>query len=182
MIRTYIRAAAALLPLLLLSPSLAQDHDGHAGHGEAAAHDHAATDHEVHLGDLVISGAFTRATLPNAPVAGGFLTLVNQGGEDDVLVSASADIARETQIHEMAMEGDVMKMRQLADGLIVPGGETVELKPGGFHIMLMGLNGPLVEGEQVPVTLTFAKAGTVTIELSVAGTAAQGLEHDHSGH
>ncbi len=174
MIRSAFAAALALA--LFAAPTLAHESAAHAA-GETASHGA-----EITLGDIAISGAFTRATLPNAPVAGGFLTLTNKGAEDDVLVSASSEIARETQIHEMAMEGDVMKMRQLEDGLVVPAGESVALKPGGFHIMFMGLNGPLVEGETVPVTLTFAKAGTITVELAVGGTAADAPEEDHSAH
>jgi copper(I)-binding protein len=136
----------------------------------------------THLGPINISLPFTRATLPNAPVAGGFLTIENTGTESDRLISATSDIAGETQIHEMAMEGDVMKMRPLADGLEIPAGETVVLAPGGYHIMFMGLKQTLVEGEKVAVTLTFEKAGTVEILLPVEGAAADApttMEHTH---
>lgn len=126
----------------------------------------------IHLGDINISLPFTRATLPNAPVGGGFLTIENTSTEDDRLVSATSEVAGETQIHEMAMEGDVMKMRQLAEGLEIPAGETVVLAPGGFHIMFMGLKQAFVEGETVAVTLTFEKAGSVEVLLPVAAAAA----------
>ena len=126
----------------------------------------------IHLGDINISLPFTRATLPNAPVGGGFLTIENTGTEADRLVSATSEVAGETQIHEMAMEGDVMKMRQLADGLEIPAGETVVLAPGGFHIMFMGLKQAFVEGETVAVTLTFERAGSVEVLLPVAAAAA----------
>ena len=149
--------------------------DAHAHHGAMAA----AAD--VTLGDLTLTGAFTRATLPNAPVAGGFLTIANAGAEADRLVAVSVDFAKEGQIHEMAMEGDVMKMRQLPDGLVIPAGETVTLEPGGYHLMFMGLSRALVEGETVPVTLTFEKAGDVTIDLPVAGAAAD-APAGHAGH
>jgi periplasmic copper chaperone A len=152
-------------------PAIAQD--AHAGHG---AHDAAV----VTQGTLEISGAFTRATLPNAPVGGGFLTITNTGTEPDRLISASAAIAKDTQIHEMAMEGDVMKMRQLKDGLEIPAGETVTLEPGGFHLMLMGLNGAIKEGDSVPVTLTFEKAGTVELDLVAGASAADAPAH--AGH
>jgi len=152
------------------------------GGGDAHAHHGAmATPAEVRIGDLVLTAPFTRATLPNAPVAGGFLTITNTGAQDDRLVSVSADFAKEGQIHEMAMDGDVMKMRQLADGLVIPAGETVALQPGGYHLMFMGLSNALVEGETVPVTLTFEKAGTVTVELTVAGAAAD-APAGHMGH
>nr|WP_314262594.1 copper chaperone PCu(A)C [uncultured Devosia sp.] len=140
----------------------------------------------IHLGDIDISLPFSRATLPNAPVGGGFLTITNKGAEDDRLVSATSSVAGDTQIHEMAMEGDVMKMRELADGLVIPAGETVTLEPGGFHIMFMKLNQPFVEGETVTVTLTFEKAGTVEVPLPVQSPAADGapaMDHgDHGDH
>jgi copper(I)-binding protein len=85
---------------------------------------------EVTVGQLTISGAFARATLPNAPVAGGFLTIVNAGNEADRLIAASTPVAGESQLHEMKMEGDVMKMAQLPDGIEVPAGATVTLAPG----------------------------------------------------
>ena len=134
----------------------------------------------VHLGDINISLPFTRATLPNAPVAGGFLTIENTGTESDRLISARSDIAGDTQIHEMAMEGDVMKMRQLVDGLEIPAGETVVLAPGGFHIMFMGLKQTLVEGETITVTLTFEKAGTVDVVLPIEAAAADAPTAEHA--
>jgi copper(I)-binding protein len=126
----------------------------------------------THLGDINISMPFTRATLPNAPVGGGFLTIENTGAEPDRLISATSAVAAETQIHEMAMDGDVMKMRQLVDGLEIPAGETVVLAPGGYHIMFMGLKQAFVEGETIAVTLTFEKAGAVELLLTVQSAAA----------
>lgn len=145
----------------------------HHNHGAPAA---AAP---LTVGDITIEAPFTRATLPNAPVGGGFFTIVNNGQEDDRLVSAESTIAKDTQIHEMAMEGDVMKMRHLDDGLVIPAGGSVTLEPGGFHLMFMGLNGPIVEGDKVSVTLTFEKAGTITLDLVAAGSAADAPAHDH---
>ena len=136
----------------------------------------------IHLGPINISVPFTRATLPNAPVGGGFLTIENTGTEADRLISATSSAAKDTQVHSMAMEGDVMKMRELSDGLEIPAGETVVLAPGGFHIMFMGLNQPFVEGESVTVTLTFEKAGTVEVPLPVMSSAADApatMEHSH---
>lgn len=158
---------AGLVLACLITPAIAQD--GHAHHGAEVS---APAGPVVTVGALEISGAFTRATLPNAPVGGGFFTVTNTGTEDDRLVSISTPIAKQSQIHEMAMEGDVMKMRHLADGLVIPAGESVTLEPGGNHLMFMGLNGTIKEGDMVPVTLTFEKAGTITLELPAAGTAA----------
>jgi copper(I)-binding protein len=134
----------------------------------------------VHLGAINISLPFTRATLPNAPVGGGFLTIENTGTEADRLISATSTVAGDTQIHEMAMDGDVMKMRQLVDGLEIPAGETVVLAPGGFHIMFMGLKQAFVEGETVAVTLTFEKAGSVEVLLPVEATAADAPTAEHA--
>ena len=161
------------------APSLtlvAGSSDAHAHHGAMA------TPAETTIGDLTIAGAFTRATLPNAPVAGGFLTVTNAGAQDDTLIAVETPAAKEGQIHEMAMDGDVMKMRQLADGLVIPAGETVVLEPGGYHLMFMGLTGPIAEGDAVPVKLTFEKAGTITLNLIAAGSAADAPADDHSGH
>lgn len=131
----------------------------------------------VSVGDLSLSGAFTRATLPNAPVGGGFLTIVNEGGEADRLVSAASPVAKMVQLHEMKMEGDVMKMAELENGIEIPAGETVTLAPGGLHIMFMGLKQAFEEGSTIPVTLTFEKAGTIEIELVVMGVSADSASH-----
>ncbi len=137
---------------------------------------------DVTVGTLTISGAFTRATLPNAPVGGGFLTILNTGTEPDRLVAASTPIAGETQLHEMKMDGDVMKMAELPNGIDIPAGSTVTLAPGGFHLMFMQLTQPLVEGTRIPVTLTFEKAGTVEVELDVGSIGAKEPAMDHSMH
>jgi len=137
---------------------------------------------ETKLGDLMISDPFTRETLPNAPVAGGFLNIMNMGDTDETLIAATSDASATTEIHTMEMDGDVMKMRALEDGLVIPAGETVALKPGGYHLMFMQLNGPLVEGETVSVTLTFEQAGEVTIDLPVGAKNARAMDHSHSDH
>jgi len=160
------------------------------------AHDHAAMAGSAQLGDLTLSDGFTRATLPHAPVGGGFVTITNTGKTDDRLVSASTPVAGETQIHEMKMQGDVMKMAELPDGIVIPAGQTVTLAPGGYHLMFMKLAQPLVEGGSVPLTLNFEKAGSVTITLKVAAPNAKtagdmggqmggqmgGMDMSHAGH
>ena len=143
----------------------------------AFAHDDATA-----IGSLEISASFARATLPNAPVGGGFMTIENHGEAADRLVSVTSPMAGDVQIHEMAMEGDVMRMRAVPDGLELPAGETVELKPGGYHLMFMGLKGAFVEGETVPVTLTFEHAGSVDLALPVLGTAADAASHGEHAH
>lgn len=159
--RTLAIAAAALIALA----------------GSALAHDYK-------LGDLVIAHPWSKATLPNQPVAGGFLKITNAGAAADRLVSGTATFAGEVQVHEMAMEGDVMKMRELEGGLEIPAGATIELKPGGLHIMFMKLAEPLKAGEKRKATLTFEKAGTIEVEFKVeeAQPDAAGKGADHGAH
>lgn len=133
-----------------------------------------AAAHGYKAGALEISHPWARATPPAAKVAGGFLKVTNTGTTDDVLVSASApSISGRVEIHEMAVTDGVMTMRPLKDGLPVKAGETVELKPGSFHIMFMELKKPLVEGESVPGSVTFRDAGTVEVSFKVEALAAR---------
>jgi len=167
MYRTLVLLSALLLGCA--TPAFAQHQHGQSS--EAAA--------PITVGTIEITAPFTRATLPNAPVAGGFLSLTNTGTVEDRLISATSPISQQTQIHEMSVENDVMRMRELPDGLVIPPGETVVLEPGGFHLMFMGLTAPVAEGDVVPVTLTFEQAGTITIELTAGGMAADAPAHDH---
>lgn len=148
---------------------------GQAGH----AHGHAAPSPVV-LGALSITDAVARATPPGAPVGGAVLTVANGGTQDDRLVSASSPVAGRVEIHEMAQEGDVMRMRALPDGLPIPAGQTVSLESGGRHLMLMELKAPLVEGETLPLTLQFEHAGTVELPVTVGPMGARGASH--AGH
>lgn len=138
--------------------------------------------HDYKIGDLVINHPWSKATLPNQPVAGGFMSITNNGSEADRLVSGTATFAGEVQMHEMGMEGDVMKMRQLEDGLEIPAGATVELKPGGFHVMFMKLAERLNAGELRKATLTFEKAGTIELEFKVEDAKPGEGGHDHGAH
>jgi copper(I)-binding protein len=114
-------------------------------------------------------------------VGAGYLTITNKGTADDTLVSASSPVAGVTQVHEMKMEGDVMKMNEVEGGLVIPAGQSVTLEPGGLHIMLMDLKQQLVEGTTFPVTLTFANAGNIEVELAVGAINADEPTHDMSG-
>ena len=114
---------------------------------------------------IKIEDAYTRATVPGQQVAGGFMKIENKGAADQ-LISASSPVAGEVQLHEMAMEGNVMKMRQVKD-IAVPAGGAVELKPAGLHLMFMNIKAPLTAGETVPVKLKFAKAGEVEVKMPV---------------
>ena len=121
---------------------------------------------EAKVGSIKVEHAYTRATVPGQQVAGGFMKIENKGNGADQLVSASSPVAGEVQLHEMAMEGNVMKMRQVKD-IAVPAGGSVELKPGGLHLMFMNIKAPLSAGESVPVKLKFAKAGEVEVKMPV---------------
>ncbi|RTE92402.1 MULTISPECIES: copper chaperone PCu(A)C [Bradyrhizobium] len=143
----------------------------------------AALADDVKAGDLVISQAWSRATPGGAKVAGGYLVIENKGTAPDRLVGVSADIAGKAEIHEMAMDNGVMKMRALDKGLVVDPGKTVKLAPGGNHLMLQELKGPFKQGDKVPVTLQFEKAGKVAVSLDVQGVGAQAPgDAGHSGH
>lgn len=138
---------------------------------------------DVKAGDLVISHAWTRATPGGAKIAGGYLTIENKGAAPDRLIGGAGDVAGKVEIHEMAMDNGVMKMRPLDKGLAIEPGKTVKLAPGGYHLMLLDLRKPFKQGDKVPVTLEFEKAGKVALSLDVQGVGAQGpAAADHSGH
>lgn len=140
----------------------------------------AVSAHEFKLGELVIDHPVARATPPNAPVSGGYMTIHNNGTEADRLLSGEAAFAERVEIHEMSMEGEVMKMRQLTDGLEIPAGGEVVLKSGGYHIMFIGLEQQINEGDKYPVTLVFEKAGSVEVEFNVETIQQMNQKMDHS--
>ncbi|AYG69488.1 MULTISPECIES: copper chaperone PCu(A)C [unclassified Rhizobium] len=127
---------------------------------------------DVKVGDLTISTPYVRAMVPGAPVGGGYMTITNTGDTDDRLVAASSPRAGTVQIHEMRMDKDIMVMRELADGLPIPAGKTVELKPGGYHVMFMKVTDRFIEGQTVRATLKFEKAGSVDVDFPVGSLAA----------
>lgn len=135
---------------------------------------------DVVKGDLVISGAWSRATPAGAPVGGGYLTITNKGTSAERLVSFATDLAGQPEIHEMKEESGVMKMRPLKAGLAIPPGATVKLAPGGYHLMLLKLKKPLVAGERFKATLVFEKAGPVEVEFEIR--AMGGHQKGHGGH
>jgi len=128
---------------------------------------------DVAAGSLKISAPWTRATPKGAGVGGGYLTITNTGTEPDRLVGGSTDIASRFEVHEMSMDNGVMKMRALAKGLEIKPGQTVEFKPGGYHVMFLGLKKQLMLGEHVKATLQFEKAGAVDVDFTVEGIGAQ---------
>jgi hypothetical protein len=138
-----------------------------------------AAAHDYTLGSLKIGHPWARATPPTAPTGGGFLTITNTGTTADRLVSASSAASSQVQIHEMKMDGAIMRMRELDNGVEIPPGATVALAPGGFHLMMIGLKGPLKEATRVPLTLVFEKAGKIDVELAVVAMGASPEAHKH---
>lgn len=122
---------------------------------------------DYNVGTIAIGNPWTRATPKGATVAGAYMSISNKGSAPDRLVSGSAAVAGQFEVHSMVMEQGVAKMRPVEGGLEIKPGETVELKPGAMHVMLMGLKQPLQKGQKVKGTLEFEKAGKVEIEYAV---------------
>lgn len=122
---------------------------------------------------VMAESAWARATAGPAKAGAAYLTLMNAGHETDRLVDVKSDLAKRTEIHNHLMEGSVMKMAKVEGGVeVVPGSPTV-FQPGGLHVMFMGLKKPFVEGEKLPLTLVFEKAGEMQIEFVVQGVGAK---------
>jgi copper(I)-binding protein len=140
----------------------------------------AAADYKV--GALEVAQPWSRATPRGAKVASGYVTIRNTGNGADRLTGATFALSGRAEIHEMKMDGGVMKMRQV-EGLEIKPGATLELKPGSLHLMFTGLTQPLAKGDRVKGTLVFEKAGSVDIEYAVeaigATPAAHGASHGH---
>jgi copper(I)-binding protein len=152
MIRTfYSIAAAALIFATLAVPANAED---------------------VTAGALKISEPWARATPKGASVGGGYMKIINTGSTPDRLVGGATDIASRLEVHEMSMDKGVMKMRMLPSGIEIKPGQTIEFKPGGYHVMFMGLKQQLVQGQHFKATLQFEKAGKVDVDFDISGIGA----------
>jgi len=138
-----------------------------------------ASAHDYTVGSLKIDHPWARATPKGATVAGAYMKITNTGTTADRLVGGTTDAAQKFEIHEMSMEGGVMKMRELPNGLEIPAGATVELKPGAFHVMMTGVSKPFVKGERVKAALTFENAGKVDVEFAVEAVGGNPAEHKH---
>ena len=128
--------------------------------------------HEIKVGDIVIDHPWSRQSPKAADVGAGFMRITNTGAADDRLVKVESPVSKTVQLHDMKMDGDVMKMAEVPGGIAIPAGATVELKPKSLHLMFMGLNAQLREGEEFRATLTFEKAGTVEVDFEVMGPGA----------
>jgi len=163
--KTVVFAASLLLSATLALPAFARDFE---------------------KGAIKIEQPWTRATPGGAKVGGGFMKITNTGKTADRLVAVKTDVSGVAEIHEMKMVDGVMKMRALGTGVAIKPGQTVELRPGGYHLMFMDLKKPIVKEKPVKATLVFETAGEVEVEFVVAPVGAKspsgGGGHDHHKH
>lgn len=136
--------------------------------------------HEFKVGDLEIGHPWSRATPVGAKVAGGYFTITNNGTTPDRLVSISSDVSEKAELHQMGVKDGVMTMRPVSGGLEIPAGGKVALAPGGYHLMFIGLKRQPKQGEKFSATLTFEKAGTVSVDFAVEGMGEMGGMDDHA--
>jgi len=133
-------------------------------------------------GDISVEGPWARASAKMARAGAAFMTIKNMG-EADKLIAAKADISKKVELHTHIKDGDVMKMRKVKGGITVPAKGMAMLKPGGDHVMFMGLSKQLKEGEMFPLTLVFEKAGEVKVHVKINKAGAMGaMKHDMKGH
>ncbi|MEO1779505.1 MAG: copper chaperone PCu(A)C [Pseudomonadota bacterium] len=118
--------------------------------------------------DIMVMDPYARAVSPSAKSGAAFMTLHNTGTTDDRLVAAATDVAQRVELHEHVEVSDgVMQMTEIEGGIPLPAGEMHEMVRGGDHVMLMGLTGPLEQGEEIMVTLVFEHAGEVVVTIPV---------------
>ncbi|HQS14834.1 copper chaperone PCu(A)C [Reyranella sp.] len=125
------------------------------------------------LGPLQIVKPWARSSSSEADVAGGYMTVVNDG-ETDRLVSVSCPAAASVDIHAIRVKGPVLEMRPMEAGLVIPPANQQILKPRGYHLLMRGLASPLTVGSKLPVTLVFETAGSVTVDFAVEAPGAVG--------
>ncbi len=135
-------------------------------------------------GPIKVEAAWARASAGMAKAGAAFVTIRNAGASADRLVAASAPVARRVELHTHIMKDNVMRMRRVDAMPVEPGAMTV-LKPGGYHVMLIGLHAPLKQGDRFPLTLSFEKAGAITVAATIRGVAARGpggMDDSGMGH
>jgi copper(I)-binding protein len=160
--RIALATAAALAPMTLATGATAHNHGG-----------------EAHTGGIVISQPYARATMPGAKVAAAYMQLRNTGKAPITLVSAASPVCDKVELHTMSMEGGIMRMRELQNGVTIPPGGTISFVPGGMHLMLMGLRQQLTPGTAVAVTLNFSGAPSQTLQFPVQAMGNSGGQHQH---
>ncbi|AMY68104.1 copper chaperone PCu(A)C [Frigidibacter mobilis] len=138
--------------------------------------------HGVTAGDLEIIHPAIPAPSPAAKSAAGYMAISNGGAGPDRLLAVEGDFAQQIMLHTTEFSADGVARMMHLEAIEIPAGETVVLEPGGMHVMLMGLTGPLAEGEHIPATLVFEKAGRVEVEFAVDPAGAEGDHADHADH
>ena len=136
---------------------------------------------DVNIGPINISNPWVRATPKGATAGVGYMTITNKGTTPDRLTCVTPPELSKCEIHSTTMEEGVSKMRPVSDGLEIKPGETVELKPGGFHVMLSELKQPLTQGKSVKVTLQFKNAGKVTVDYPIQPVGSAGPKSNMGG-
>ena len=165
------KVITALIMTILLVSLLACSQNGHEG-GHSGQMDHGAessqveTGIEVSHGELVIKDIWGRPGIEGENTAA-YMMLVNNGANTDRLISAQADVAKAVELHEVQMENDIMRMQQVEGGIEVAADGHALLKPGGYHVMLIGLSQDIKEGETYPLMLQFEESGEVEVEVQV---------------
>jgi periplasmic copper chaperone A len=130
---------------------------------------------------IIVNDPYIRSSTPTSPTGGAFMVIMNHGDTQDRLIGARSDIAKKIEIHTHIEDGDgVMKMVEVEGGIVLEPGEMHSLERGGDHVMFMGLNQELKQGDTVSVTLIFEKAGEVTVELPVDRERKPTKMHKHS--
>ncbi|MUZ65605.1 copper chaperone PCu(A)C [Agrobacterium vitis] len=164
MTKTFLAAAIVIMLAASGAASEEMDHAAMTAKGDMAAPAQAIT---ATLGSLKISGGYLKTMIPGQPVGGGFVTITNTGSVEDKLIAISSPRAMRVELHEMVMQGTIMKMRKVPDGFAIAPGATLKMEPGGYHLMFMGVQMPFKAAQIVPVTLTFEKAGTLELAMPV---------------
>ncbi len=183
MMRTLKKTTSPNTSLLMLATALAvsvmftpitvrADHQGTNHHTTDKA-----AQKSVKLGALTLNMPWSRATTAGAKVGAGYLSISNDG-QEDTLLSVTSAISERVEIHEMKMDNNIMRMRELDKGLVIPSKGNVDLKPGGYHIMFMNLKQQIKENETFKAKLTFAKAGMIEVEFNVKSLGGS-TEHKH---
>jgi len=156
---------SAIAAVSLLGSSALADGHGHKMPGSPSM------EGEMHGKEIMVKSPWARASIGKNGAA--FVTVVNGGKTDDKLVGVLSDIAKRTELHTHKMEGNIMRMRPV-ENIPVPAGGTVTLKPGGHHVMFMGLKQKLSEGGEFPLTLIFEKAGKMRVSVKIGKMGAMG--------
>lgn len=137
---------------------------------------------QYQTGQIMVDNPWSRPTPPGTPVGVGYMTIHNHGDTAVTLTAGETPVADRVSIHETVEKNGMMTMQPLSDGLAIPPQASVELRPQSFHLMLESLNGPLKEGDKVPLTLEFDGQETLELELQVRSVDGMPEDHDHSHH